>query len=224
MDIASHSAPSQHIIHIRNVVQSDASDVSAARELILEYAASLHVDLAFQGFAQEAAGLPGRFGPPGGALLVARCGSAPVGVCALRGLDPERAELKRLYLRPEIRRAGIGSFLLRALLGHAWRTGYRRVVLDTIPGMGPAQALYSRAGFRDIAPYYHNPIPGARFYELELQRPAGCGVVEVPGGLDPCEQPKVTDPRPATPRAVTDSSVRASSHQGTSVNAADRPS
>ena len=76
--------------------------------------------------------------------------------------------MKRLYLRPEARGRGFGSVLAEAALGDARRLGYRRVRLDTVPGMEAAQAIYRTLGFRVIAPYRENPIPGAAFLEIEL--------------------------------------------------------
>ena len=133
-----------------------------------EYAASLGFDLAFQGWGEELRGLPGAYAPPGGALLLLREGETVLGCVALRRLDDEAVEMKRLYLRPLARGRGCGRSLTEAVLREARRLGYRRVRLDTVPGMEAAQALYRALGFRAIAPYRENPIPGAAFLELEL--------------------------------------------------------
>jgi ribosomal protein S18 acetylase RimI-like enzyme len=138
------------------------------RRLFEEYAASLGFDLAFQGWAEELRGLPGAYAPPGGALFLLLEGETALGCVALRRLDDEAAELKRLYLRPEARGRGSGRALTEAALVEARRLGYGRVRLDTVPGMEAAQELYRALGFREIAPYRENPIPGAAFLELEL--------------------------------------------------------
>jgi putative acetyltransferase len=143
-------------------------DVDAVRLLFAEYAASLSIDLAFQSFDDELAGLPGRYTPPDGALFVARVDGEPIGCVGLRSLDAETCELKRLFVRPSQRGGGTGRRLLEEAVAEARRLGYRRLRLDTVPGMERAQALYERFGFREIAAYAQNPIAGTRFLELDL--------------------------------------------------------
>ncbi len=138
------------------------------RALFEEYAASLPFDLGFQEFERELAGLPGAYAPPRGALLIAREQGAAVGCVALRPLGHDTCELKRLYVRPETRGSGAGRALTERALDEARRIGYRRIRLDTVPGMERAQALYLKLGFRDVPPYAPNPISGARFLELAL--------------------------------------------------------
>ena len=138
------------------------------RALFEEYAASLPFDLGFQEFEQELAGLPGAYAPPRGALLIAREQGAAMGCVALRPLEHDICELKRLYVRPQTRGSGAGRALTERALDEARRIGYRQIRLDTLPGMERAQALYLKLGFRDVAPYAPNPISGARFLELVL--------------------------------------------------------
>jgi putative acetyltransferase len=142
----------------------DVSDVEEVRTLFLEYAAALPFPLDFQDFDREVAGLPGAYAPPRGALLLAR----GEGCVALRPIDETSCELKRLYVRPEARGTGLGRRLAEAVVAEARRLGYTRMRLDTVPGMDAAQSLYEQLGFREIPPYRPNPIPGARFLELEL--------------------------------------------------------
>ena len=143
-------------------------DVDDVRRLIAEYGASLGFDLRFQAFDDELAELPGRYAPPGGALLIARIDGEPIGCIGIRSLGGATCELKRLYVRPEHRSSGTGRRLVEAAVDAARRRGYRRMRLDTLPGMERAQGLYAQLGFREIAPYTDNPISGARFLELEL--------------------------------------------------------
>lgn len=143
-------------------------DVDAVRLLFEEYAASLSIDLAFQSFDDELAGLPGRYTPPDGTLLVARVDGEPIGCVGLRSLDAETCELKRLFVRPSQRGGGTGRRLLEEAVAEARRLGYRRLRLDTVPGMERAQVLYERFGFHEIAAYTQNPIAGTRFLELDL--------------------------------------------------------
>jgi GNAT superfamily N-acetyltransferase len=150
------------------VFRLDTSDLDDVRGLLREYAASLAFDLDFQGFDRELAGLPCAYDAPHGALLGARAGGTLAGCVALRRIDDERGELKRLYVRPEERRTGLGLALAEAAIDEARRLGYRRILLDTTPGMEKAQALYERLGFVDTEPYTQNPVPGTRFLALEL--------------------------------------------------------
>ena len=147
---------------------TSVDDVEAARRLFVEYQESLGVDLCFQGFDHELAGLPGDYVPPHGRLLLARAGGEAVACVALRRLDAETCEMKRLYVRPSQRGLGLGRALAELLITEARRIGYERMRLDTLPSMTEAAALYERLGFRDIEPYYANPVPGARFLQLEL--------------------------------------------------------
>jgi ribosomal protein S18 acetylase RimI-like enzyme len=150
------------------------ADIAAARHLFGEYAASLGVDLCFQGFAGELAGLPGDYAAPQGRLLLAHRGSVDVGCVALRPLrdaaDPHAGagEIKRLYVRPSARGGGLGRALVEAVIGHARAIGYREIRLDTLATMGEARALYASLGFRECEPYCDNPIPGTSWMALSL--------------------------------------------------------
>jgi putative acetyltransferase len=147
---------------------TERPDVDAVRALFAEYAAGVGVDLCFQGFDRELAELPGDYAPPGGRLLVARAGGEAVACVALRKLEGDVCELKRLYVRPSQRGLGLGRTLAEAVIGEARQIGYARMRLDTLPSMTEAAALYEKLGFREVEPYYPNPVPGTRYLELEL--------------------------------------------------------
>ena len=138
------------------------------KTLFSEYAGSLGFDLSFQNFNSELAKLPGEYSPPHGCILVAREGSAIVGCVALRRLDEEVCEMKRLYVQPAFRGRGIGKQLAECVIKQARESGYRRMKLDTLASMEAAIHLYRSLGFNLIKPYRHNPIGGAVFMELEL--------------------------------------------------------
>jgi ribosomal protein S18 acetylase RimI-like enzyme len=144
-------------------------DLPEVRALFREYAASLGIDLGFQEFDRELATLPGDYVPPRGALLLVERDGVVAGCVALRPLDPQVCEMKRLFVRPAFRGARLGRALAEAILSEARRIGYSRIRLDTLPSMAEAIGLYERLGFTDIAPYRHNPIPGARFLERALR-------------------------------------------------------
>jgi ribosomal protein S18 acetylase RimI-like enzyme len=143
-------------------------DAATVRALLIEYATSLGFDLAFQGFEDELATLPGDYAPPLGALLLAWDGRRAAGCVALRALEPGVCEMKRLYVRPEWRRAGAGRRLAERILGEARRLGHARMRLDSVPSMQAAIALYRELGFREIGPYRFNPIAGTLFLEKAL--------------------------------------------------------
>lgn len=139
-----------------------------ARALFRAYADSLGVDLGFQHFERELVGLPGDYVPPRGALLVAYVDGAPAGCVAVRPLEHDSCEMKRLYVQPAFRGTGLGRTLATAAIDAARRAGYTRMRLDTLPSMGEAIRLYAAMGFEEIAPYRFNPVPGARYLERRL--------------------------------------------------------
>ena len=153
---------------IIDIVPATSEDhIATARRLFREYEASLGIELTFQGFAQEVAGLPGAYAPPAGRLLLAT-GAEPAGCVALRPLGGGICEMKRLYVRPTARGARLGRRLAETVIREARAIGYARMRLDTLPSMKEAFALYQTLGFREIAPYYATPIAGTRFMELSL--------------------------------------------------------
>lgn len=143
-------------------------DLEAIKELFAEYAASLKFNLDFQNFEEELANLPGDYAPPMGCLLLAKYEDQPAGCVALRQQSEGICEGKRLYVRPEFRGSGVGRKLVEAIIAEARRLGYSCIRGDTVPSMQVAQALYASLGFKEIGPYYDNPIEGAKFIELEL--------------------------------------------------------
>ena len=144
-------------------------DLAQVRRLFRAYADWLAVDLCFQGFERELAELPGCYAPPSGRLLIARVGGDVVGCVGLRPLEPGVCEMKRLWVEPGFGGHGIGRALAESIVAAAREIGYERMRLDTLPERMPAaQHLYRSLGFREIPPYYDNPLPGVTMLELAL--------------------------------------------------------
>jgi len=151
---------------------ASVADWEATRVIFQEYAASLKVDLCFQGFEDELKTLPGDYAEPRGALILAWVDGALAGCCALRPLDgsdySNAAEMKRLYVRPPFRGLGLGRQLTEGILDAARKSGYSCVLLDTLDDMESARALYEDLGFVEIPPYYHNPYAGAHYLKVDI--------------------------------------------------------
>ncbi|MEP0826917.1 MAG: GNAT family N-acetyltransferase [bacterium] len=147
---------------------SSEDDIALARTLFTEYGRSLNFSLCFQDFDQELAGLPGDYASPDGRLILVYHRQTPVGCVALRKIDYQICEMKRLYVRPEFRGEGFGRALAETALEEAKKIGYRFMRLDTVPEMKEAISLYESIGFKRIPPYRDNPVPGAIYLEIDL--------------------------------------------------------
>jgi ribosomal protein S18 acetylase RimI-like enzyme len=140
----------------------------AARELFIQYAESLGFDLEFQGFSRELAELPGDYKAPSGCVLLAEADTGYAGCVALRPLQDNICEMKRLYVLPEFQGRSIGRTLANAVIGEARKKGYQKMRLDTIESMKAAQSLYCSLGFKTIEAYCYNPLENPCFMEMEL--------------------------------------------------------
>ncbi|MGA8150151.1 MAG: GNAT family N-acetyltransferase [Terriglobales bacterium] len=167
---------SSSVSFVRPVVQGlsiqqaeSPAQVGQARELFLEYAQSLGFSLCFQNFDKELAELPGDYAPPSGRLLLAEFEQKPAGCVAMHQLEAGICEMKRLYLRPQFRGKGLGRALAETIIAEASKLGYKSMRLDTVePVMKDAVAMYRQLGFREIAAYRANPMPGTLYMELGL--------------------------------------------------------
>ena len=147
---------------------TSAKDYAAGKTLIEEYAAALAVDLCFQNFSEEIANLPKIYGFSRGCLLLARINGELVGCVAIRSQSGDICEMKRLYVKPQYRRAGLGKRLADTAIHSAQKLGYSRMVLDTLASMTEAQSLYESLGFREVTGYYSNPLEAVRYLALDL--------------------------------------------------------
>ena len=138
------------------------------RQLFREYADALGIDLCFQDFETELASLPGKYTPPQGRLILAWVDGEAAGCVALRPIDGETCEMKRLYIKPQFRRHHLGRHLAERICREAREAGYRKICLDTLPSMSSATQLYATLGFQPVEPYVFNPIEGAIFLGLNL--------------------------------------------------------
>jgi GNAT superfamily N-acetyltransferase len=178
---------------VYSLLPAREDQIPEVRKIIREYAESSDLDLGFQSFEEELEALPGKYAPPDGSLIVARLEPLPgrteseastpaalptgtgaaasgdlVGCVALRRIDATTCEMKRLFVRDRAKGLGIGRALVERILTEARAKGYRSMKLDTLRKFEAALALYRQAGFRETAPYIHNPLEGAVFMELDL--------------------------------------------------------
>jgi GNAT superfamily N-acetyltransferase len=151
------------------VIAADREDLwCSARDLVLEYAESLHIDLTFQDFQSEIEHLPDQYGGASACFALASDDSVLIGCGGIRRFDDRACEMKRLYVRPSSQGGGIGRLIAQFLIHRARTLDYEAMLLDTLPAMRSAQSLYQSLGFEPIPPYRHNPVPGATFWKLSL--------------------------------------------------------
>ena len=150
------------------VPATSAEQLEQVRRLFREYAGELAVDLCFQDFEAELASLPGKYGPPSGRLWLDSADGAVRGCVALRKMDADVCEMKRLFVRPNYRRLGLGRRMAEQVIVAARQMGYRRMVLDTLERLKPAVRMYESLGFVRIDPYCTNPLPDAVFMRRML--------------------------------------------------------
>jgi GNAT superfamily N-acetyltransferase len=147
-----------------------SDDYALGRSLFEEYARTLGVDLCFQDFSAELERLSVMYGPPAGTLLMARLGSDTAGCVGLRAFRDDVCEMKRLYVRPAFRGRHLGRRLAEEAVRRARETGYRMMVLDTLSSMEAAHELYVSMGFTPSRAYYPNPLPGVKYFALDLRQ------------------------------------------------------
>jgi GNAT superfamily N-acetyltransferase len=154
---------------MQSIQATTPDQIDLARQLFREYESWLGLSLCFQNFEKELAELPGAYAEPDGRLLLAYYNGELAGCVALRKFDERTCEMKRLFVRDTFRGQGIGRFLIETIIRDAKEIGYERILLDTLPPrMNDAIALYRSIGFKEIAPYYDNPVEGPIFMEFTI--------------------------------------------------------
>ncbi len=156
------------MIHI-NKVDSE-NDIKTIRELLLEYGQMRDFDIALGDYEKELLELPGEYSSPTGSLLIAFYDNNPAGCVALRKIDDDVCEMKRLYVKIKYRGNKIGKALVLEIIKKACQLGYKLMRLDTHPWMKDAELLYRSIGFKEIKAYHFNPIEGVKYFELPLEK------------------------------------------------------
>ncbi|MFW6196352.1 MAG: GNAT family N-acetyltransferase [Thermoplasmatota archaeon] len=150
------------------IVESyDEQDISEIRDIFIEYRKDLGLDLSFQEFQDELEELPGEYSPPEGSILMAK-DDETVGCVALRKINEDTCEMKRLYVKPDYRGKGLGKKLALTIIDMAREKGYDKMKLDTLTTLKKANELYHSIGFEECEPYRYNPLDDALYMELEL--------------------------------------------------------
>lgn len=155
-------------INIEITIAGTKEEFDAGAALFRGYAASIDIDLGFQGFEKELADVAKQYSKPTGALLLAHVNGHAATCAGIRRIDDDIAELKRMYVQPAYRGHKIAKQLLALALQTAASLHYKAIRLDTIPSMIQAQALYLSQGFYTIPPYRYNPVEGAIYMEKKL--------------------------------------------------------
>ena len=165
--VATPSSP-----EIQLLVPSSHELWAATGRIFRDYAASLPIDLSFQGFEEELSRLDEHYAQPQGGVVLALVDGQVAGCGAFRPLpdvdQPNACEMKRLYVRPAFRRLGLGRMVAERLIDLATQAGYSNMLLDTLDDMEVARSLYGSLGFQEVAPYYFNPLPGAHYLCVRL--------------------------------------------------------
>lgn len=145
--------------------------LNITKEIFKEYQNSIETDLCFQNFNDELESLPGKYSPPKGRLYLAFFEDKVVGSVALRPLDEDKCEMKRLYVRPVFRGQKYGQILANKIILEAKDLGYKQMFLDTLTTMPEAVGLYKKLGFKECKPYCYNPLCGALYMNFDLSLP-----------------------------------------------------
>lgn len=146
------------------------AEIETARDLFRAYQVELDIDLCFQGFEAELSRLPKGYDFPEGELLLLKDleDDLFVGCVALKKLEDDKCEMKRLYVKPAYRSKKYGLKLVQSILAIAVELGYKEICLDTLGKLQAAIRLYERLGFEKMEPYYDNPHKNVIYMKKQL--------------------------------------------------------
>ena len=163
--------------YLLNMVKiSPAYDkIEKVQELFKEYTSFListdsvfSAYLELQNYDEEEKDPAKKYAPPHGRLFLAYLDDEAVGVIALRMIDKDKCELKRLYVKKEARGKGIARMLVEKLIAEAKTIGYKTMYLDSLPQLEDAIVLYRKIGFSDTERYNRSPCENTIFMKLDL--------------------------------------------------------
>ncbi|MEO7264808.1 MAG: GNAT family N-acetyltransferase [Ferruginibacter sp.] len=150
------------------IIAKTREEYAAAAALFRQYADWLNIDLSFQQFDEEMKQLEVMYGLPTGAILLYMQENVFGACVAIRAMNREIAELKRMYVLPSLQGKGIGNILLEEAFAIALKLGYKTIRLDTLDTMTAAITLYKKNGFKEIPAYYFNPNVNTVYFEKSL--------------------------------------------------------
>jgi putative acetyltransferase len=143
-------------------------DSAGILDIWREFVANSPEDLAYQNNVEEFSDLPGKYAQPAGRIILADFGGQLVGCVALKRVSSVICEMKRLYVRPHARGAGLGFKLVQRVIQEARLAGYLDMRLDVMAKSEHARHLYKKHGFLAADPVSFNPVSGASFLGLKL--------------------------------------------------------
>jgi len=147
---------------------SSEHDIDEVRRLVLTHAAARATTPGVEHMRADAERMPGPYVPPRGGLWLAVHDDIGVGCVALRPLDDDSAEVKRMFVDAAWRGRGVGRALMEMVVAGARERGYRMLRLGTLDDMKVAQRLYESLGFRPIERYRPDELVDTLFYEMKL--------------------------------------------------------
>ena len=156
--------------NLEYIIATSADHFKAAKKLFKEYADHLSIDLSFQDFEKELQNIEETYSQKNGGIILCNNAGKYIGCIAVRSLDNDYGEIKRMFVQPHYQGLGIGKALLEKALALGVNCSYQFLRLDTLNYMLPAIHLYKAYEFYEITPYYHNPNPTAVFFERKLNR------------------------------------------------------